>query len=180
MLSETNNKPQRLKSTWWGIILIIVLLPIVLNFILQIPHFTPIVGNNETWLNFWVTYISAVASFAMVFITWRTLRQMKLQWNEEQRARLVFSIDAIQGIYVLKIRNVGKSDAYKICIKFNDNYIKCILANSIRETYEKLQTKAFFLEEEKTRYLYISNLYSSNSSTSTYGKQTFSNVDINN
>lgn len=170
-----------IKKYWWALLIAVVAItaPFIINWAILQPQKFEVVGDGTHWLGFWATYISAIASFTMVFITWRTLRQMQLQWNEEQRARLVFSIDAMQGIYVLKIRNIGKSDAYKISIKFNDDYIKCILADSIRETYEKLQAHSFSLESEKTRYLYISNTNSSKASTHNYGKQSFSNMEVN-
>lgn len=171
-----------IKKYGWVLLIIVVTItaPFVINWVILQPQRFEVVGDGTHWLGFWATYISAIASFAMVFITWMTLRQMQLQWNEEHRARLIFSIDAMQGIYVLKIRNVGKSDAYKVSIKFNDDFIKCILADSIRETYEKLQTRSFSLESEKTRYLYISSTNSSKSSTHTYGNQSFSNTEVNN
>lgn len=97
-------------------IIVIILIPIILNWTIKMPAFFEFVGLDTDWLNFWVTYISAVASFAMVFITWHALKQndrllqqnddllqqnkrqlqqnkaqlkeMKQQWDKENKPRL--------------------------------------------------------------------------------------------
>lgn len=66
-------------------IIVIILIPIILNWTIKMPAFFEFVGLDTDWLNFWVTYISAVASFAMVFITWHALKQNDrlLQQNDK-------------------------------------------------------------------------------------------------
>lgn len=66
-------------------IIVIILIPIILNWTIKMPAFFEFVGLDTDWLNFWVTYISAVASFAMVFITWHALKQNDrlLQQNDD-------------------------------------------------------------------------------------------------
>lgn len=173
-------------SCWILLALALVLLPLGINFLILIPQQFPVAGNGADWLSFWTTYISAMASFAMVFITWRTLQQskvqqedLKMQWEDEQRARLNFTIDIAQEVYVLKIRNVGKSDAYKIKIKINEEFIDCITAKSIKEIYAKLQKTSFCIESGQTRFIYISRFQSDNTSTLKIGDEFFSNKDIN-
>lgn len=87
-----------LKRHWWIILLfllIAILFPLVLNWVMQKPAIFKYVGDSADWLGFWAAYISAIASFAMVIITWMTLSQnkaqlneMKRQWEEEHRPRL--------------------------------------------------------------------------------------------
>lgn len=55
------------KRYWWIAVLVLVL-PVVINFVLQIPTFTPIVGDSETWLSFWGGYLGAVVSAGVAFI----------------------------------------------------------------------------------------------------------------
>lgn len=124
------------KNTWdlikgflwkyWVVIFIaaIVLIPILLNWVIQWQSFFEFVGKDTDWLMFWVTYISAIASFAMVFITWRTLQQnkeqlneLKRQWEEENRPRL--EIYFVEDNFMawgqrLEILNIGKQPAYDI------------------------------------------------------------------
>lgn len=117
------------KNTWdlikgflwkyWVVIFIaaIVLIPILLNWVIQWQSFFEFVGKDTDWLMFWVTYISAIASFAMVFITWRTLKQneeqlneIKRQWEEQNRPILSFKIIYINSVFYLKVENTGKGN----------------------------------------------------------------------
>lgn len=96
-MSKQKNKCDLIKEFLWKykvtiFIATIVLIPILLNWLIQWQSFFEFVGEDTDWLGFWVTYISAIASFAMVFITWRTLQQnkeqlneLKRQWNEQNK-----------------------------------------------------------------------------------------------
>ena len=71
----------------WGLIItaLIVGIPCLINYLILQPQQFNIVGDGTTWLSFWVTYIGAIASFAMVLITWWTLKQNKtaLKQNDD-------------------------------------------------------------------------------------------------
>ena len=56
-----------LKKYWW-VIPFILLLPFVINFILLIPAFSPIVGDNTDWLYFWGGYLGAIISAGVAFV----------------------------------------------------------------------------------------------------------------
>ena len=56
-----------MKKYWW-IALVILLMPIALNFILLTPSFTAIVGDEIAWLSFWGGYLGAIISTAAAFI----------------------------------------------------------------------------------------------------------------
>lgn len=113
--------------------LIVLLFPIVLNWLIMMPSFFNFVGEGVDWLNFWITYLSAIASFAMVFITWRTLKQnteqlstMKKQWGFEHQPQIElyfvkgdnYIVDGttcgIAEKLVLEIVNIGHSIAKDI------------------------------------------------------------------
>ena len=73
---------------WLIMVLVIaffVLLPFLLNWILQKPSFTSVVGNEETWLSFWAKYIGAILTAIMVVATFITIRRTaninKTQWK---------------------------------------------------------------------------------------------------
>lgn len=55
------------KRYWWIAILVLVL-PVVMNRILQIPAFTHIVGDSESWLSFWGGYLGAIISAGVAFV----------------------------------------------------------------------------------------------------------------
>lgn len=125
-----------LKKYWVIFLMIALLIPIILNFILIIPAFTNIVGTETDWLEFWGTYLSAIASFVMVFTTWKTLEQnreqlnlMKKQWEDEHRPLLDIYIvkeDFLQKGYTIEILNIGNSPAINIGCTFDDELLKKI------------------------------------------------------
>ena len=85
-----------IKRYWWCFLIALILTPIILNFVLLIPAFTPIVGDNNTWLMFLGSLIGALASFIMIFFTALTLKQnkeqlevLKKQWREEHTPIIV-------------------------------------------------------------------------------------------
>lgn len=120
-MNEQKNKWDLIKEflwKYWVVIFIaaIVLIPILLNWVIQWQSFFEFVGKDTDWLMFWVTYISAIASFAMVFITWRALQQnkeqleeIKRQWNEQNKPILSFKIIYLNNVFYLKAENTGKS-----------------------------------------------------------------------
>ncbi len=62
----------------WGLICILVLIPILLYIGLSSPCGFNAVGGEDApkvWLGFWATYIGAIASFVMVYYTYKTLLQ---------------------------------------------------------------------------------------------------------
>lgn len=92
------------------IIVLTLLFPFFLNWVLQFKAFLPVVGDSVTWLTFWPVYLSDIASFGMIYFTYRSLQQnmkqmdeMRRQREEEERARLVFSVIVYQHAFMLKI-----------------------------------------------------------------------------
>lgn len=100
------------KEKQLGVIIIaivaLLVFPILLNWILQQNAIVPVVGDGTTWLAFWPVYLSAVASFGMIYFTYKSLQQnkkqleqMRIQREEEERARLVFSVIVYQQAFML-------------------------------------------------------------------------------
>lgn len=102
-----------LEKYWWILfIIVIILIPIVLNCVIKIPAQFEFVGKDTDWLDFWVSYISAIASFAMVFITWFTLKQnqeqiteLKRQWNELNTPKVYCSFEKDKEFLLLVLSN---------------------------------------------------------------------------
>ena len=97
---------------------LLLIIPIILNFVLQIPSHFPIIGDSQTWLSFWASYIGAIASFAMIAVTFLTLKQnqaqlneIKRQWEEEHRPHLVCRIIVNKKAFILQISNPSQFDA---------------------------------------------------------------------
>ncbi|WP_434504338.1 hypothetical protein [Prevotella sp.] len=72
-----------LRKKYWYVILIVffLLFPLLLNyFVTRNSVFDyKVAGKPSDWILFWVTYLSSIASLAMVVITWWTLKQNKIQ-----------------------------------------------------------------------------------------------------
>lgn len=143
------------------VVISIVLFPFFLNWALGMKAFVSVVGDSTTWLSFWPVYLSAIASFGMIFFTYLSLKQNKKQIEElqrqreeEERARIVFSVVVYQFAFMLKISNIGKRNVYNAVINFNEDFLSELLQERFQEGYRQL-SKPFFVEAGTSRYLYI-------------------------
>ena len=105
---------------------------------------------NLTWNN--SISISDIADLSMAFFALATLifslwqtYQMRKQQQEEERARLLFSIISYKGLFLLKISNIGKRTAYNIKIKVDGDFIENHFSKNIKKEYEELAKTAFVL-----------------------------------
>ena len=171
------------------LITLFCIIPLGINLLIGLPKNSlpfHVVGNDISWLSFWAAYLSAAATFIMVIFTWLTLKQngeqleeLKRQWNEKYRARLSFSIVSKQGLFMLKIANVGKETAYNIRLTFSDDFIESLLANSTKEIYRKLNRKSFIIEPNTDKFFYLSPIYGNSSVKFNRTNEEFSAEDIN-
>ena len=79
--------------------------PLLLNLLLVIPTPTkwPVIGDASDWLLFWATYITSLASFAMVIAAYETLKESRKQWELANTAHI--AVTAFQDKYhQVKIR----------------------------------------------------------------------------
>lgn len=126
--------------------------------ILQPSDLKFIDAENKTgalWLGFWATFLSAIASFAMVFITWLSLRQMQRQWEEQNRPYLVFDIVVVDNFFLLQVENVGRSIARNINVRLDDKF--CLILkehNGFITLFESnsIEKTLFDLGVNKSRY----------------------------
>jgi len=168
------------KKYWYSLVIIVISLPLVLNYFVTREKLFDynVAGDTKDWVSFWITYLSSIASLAMVVITWWTLKQSKLQNDalfkqnheqleeikkereedlkekkEMQRARLVFDIIVYQTAYYLRIINIGKENAFNVSIKVNDEFINNIEEKQ-REIFKSMQNP-FFVPIDKPKYFFI-------------------------
>lgn len=141
-----------IKKYWWCFIIALIVVPIALNFILLVPAVTPIVGDNQTWLSFIGTLIGALASFAMIFFTAKTLEQnnqqlkeMKRQWEEDHRPHLYGRIVAYKHMYFYQIYNAGSKDAYNVSLKINSEFA-CQIPEDYKYIFDEMQQFPFFIQ----------------------------------
>ena len=100
-----------------GLILLIIVAPIMINWLILRERQFEIVGSGTDWLQFWPVYLSAVGTIAMTIVTYCTIkanqRQMKSMIASEG-AQLVFSLYSDYEYVLLKVTNVGRSVARNI------------------------------------------------------------------
>lgn len=124
-----------IRKYWWYFVIGFIIVPIILNTILLIPAFTPIVGDNTVWLSFFGSLIGALASFVMIFFTAKTLEQnkqqleeLKRQWDEEHLPYLSCQLIPSNSWFKLRVLNsanvVAKSVSINIenCLENEDIY----------------------------------------------------------
>lgn len=155
-----NNKE---KHIWRLILLMVILLlfPILLNWILQQEAIVSVVGDETAWLSFWPVYLSAVASFGMIYFTYKSLQQnkkqleqMRIQREEEERARIVFSVIVYQQAFMLKMSNIGKRNVVNAEINFNEDFLNELKQENFKTAFKQLSSP-FFIEAGKSRYLFL-------------------------
>ena len=141
------------------IILIMLLLPLGINALYLIStKYTILYGPSE-WSGFWATYLAAIASFAMVFITWLTLKknkeqndaimkqnkeqldEMKRQWEEDHRPRIevYFTHESVcSHKQCIEILNIGSSIAKDITVQLSDQMITLTNSHLAQDALRKL------------------------------------------
>lgn len=156
-----------IKKYWLIIVIVVVLLflPLLINLCYYWESNCTALHTPSAWATFWATYLSAIASFTMIYFTWKTLKEMQRQWNETNRARLTFAIVAYDGLFLLKITNSGTITAYNIIVKFNNEFINTHFSNYIKERLVSLGRKPFCIEAGVSKYYYISPTYTEGTCT---------------
>lgn len=78
--------PNKMKN--WHLILIslgILILPLVINFVILLPKFFPVVGDGTNWLSFWAGYTGSIVTAGIaMFVLWKQLKQNHEE-NEDNR-----------------------------------------------------------------------------------------------
>lgn len=133
MQSNSTKKRQILPNIWLIVAFIFLLVgtPILLDFILSrnnpIPQI-PIVGDSKDWLTFWGAYIGALASFVMVVVAYKTLKnnsdqlkELKRQWEERNTPYLSCALSVYDGVLVIEIVNSSDIHAKNVKCKIENH-----------------------------------------------------------
>ncbi|MCI1741199.1 MAG: hypothetical protein LKI18_02195 [Prevotella sp.] len=159
-------------------LVLIALTPLLINYLILQPKRFQFIGNGKDWLLFWSTYISAIASFLMVVITWLTLKQnreqlyqMKKQWEKNSRPYISVSINKfihtqvpkgnknpnITNInkYLLIIENTGISSATDLSIKFDLNSSSRIYCRTVTDRIKEIEDKKFEIKGKDKIQLFL-------------------------
>lgn len=101
MASSKHRQTNIIKIIFWSLFSVFaILFPYILNSLIIKPRIFPVAGTPSDWLNFWGTYISSIASAAMLFIALKNIReshkensdnrliQVKMMIYEEEKAHI--------------------------------------------------------------------------------------------
>ncbi|MBO6030604.1 MAG: hypothetical protein J6Q22_03965 [Prevotella sp.] len=110
--------------------------PFLLNWLVMVKTSFPVAGNPDTWIAFWPSYLSAIASFGMIALTIITLyynnktlsnnieqlNELKRQWEEEHKPNIVVSYNMIDNVAYLRLVNTSKTEIRNLTIS-GDFYV---------------------------------------------------------
>ncbi len=154
---ELHSCPNKSKFTEWIrkhhkfvvfiLIIFLLFLPLIINWLYKWETDCKVLHSPSSWAIYWATYLAAIASFAMVFVTWRTLRQnknqldeLKRQWEEEHKPNVLiylvrgFLSDSVD----IEILNIGKSPAKNILFKIDCSIFDDIPLDTVKENLKKI------------------------------------------
>lgn len=143
-------KLKRSNNDIWIIVIVLVVacaFPFLLNWVLLLPAKCRIVGNEETWLGFWATYVGAILTALMVVATFITIRktvnlslsQRKIDWLHsfrEASADLIRSVDVNMVNSLVQSITFGESSVAAekgYALAKDVNYSSFILTSLLKE-----------------------------------------------
>lgn len=153
-------------------IVVICVIPYTINCLILKQTQFDIVGDGTHWLSFWASYLAAIASFAMVFITWLTLKkskeqndailkqnedqlkEMKRQWEEDHRPKIeayLIKGSTIADKREIEFVNIGASPAEDFIFHLDSQFIDgAPIEEKAKEALRKLgnATPAFLFPHE--------------------------------
>ncbi|MBR5352828.1 MAG: hypothetical protein IK126_03870 [Bacteroidales bacterium] len=130
----------KLKKNWWKILLFIFLIsiiPVSLNIVLGSNnpfHRFSIIGDPKDWLTFWGVYLGSIGTLIMAVIAFSSLKQndllakqnedqlkeIKRQWEEQNRARLSCSLAIGKDCIYIEIKNIASVPAHNVNVSLED------------------------------------------------------------
>lgn len=141
-------------------LVVIVVVPILLNCILVQQRFCDnIIGNDETWLTFWGSYLGNIIAVVVPFvILWKEIKFNKLEANKERKYQEIVRIktDLSEKVSAVNFSLIIKSmldtdivhqkeiqrlqDLNESFIKLT-NIVKMLYGYSRREEEKKVQSR---------------------------------------
>ena len=117
----------KIKKRLWVYISLIFIIPIILNFILLIPAFLPIVGNQTDWLRFWATYLGIIIAIiipsAVCYFSLRENRRARREQIKIEELKL-FKESCVRCICNYNINIFSKTIANCINLEDIERYMK--------------------------------------------------------
>lgn len=160
-------------------LVILIIVPFAINLFIQLPAQFDVVGEPVNWLMFWPTYISAAASFFMIYVTYLSLKQnrkqldeMKRQWDYDHKKELVAYLVVHNKYFYLCIKNT--SIVPIINIHASITHIPSGIHKPYAEFLNNFNNSIFSIEAGGCRYI---NTYVLNSCSPGYSSNNDFNAD---
>lgn len=105
------------------------------------------------------TGIAAISSIILLGITWYQIHLMKKQKVEDERPRLIVSIEPWHDMFLLKIVNVGVLTAYNITISLAGRFIDEHYSKWAKSMLKSISDNPFILTGGASKFFYLSSKY---------------------
>lgn len=160
--------------SFWKIVFVIAVLlivPFVINFLIQIPRFTDVIGEEKDWLAFHGSYIGAIVGAGISFlIMYRTLEYHKkedryrhnIEWLNNFRMVCVDYLSSynLDNVYsILNELTIDAEIAYNHCINYKKQLInkETMMSLTVTKTQDDNLSKLFdklqsFQEQYRSRF----------------------------
>lgn len=144
-------------------IILLLCLPVLINYCYKWETDCKFLQSPSPWATYWATYLAAIASFAMVFVTWLTLNQnkdqldeLKKQWEEEHKPNVLIYLvrGHLSDSVDIEILNIGKSPAKNILFNIDCSIFDDIPLDMVKENLMKIGNSrpSFLLPNESLTF----------------------------
>ena len=121
--------------------------------------------------------ISSIVTTIMAILAGATLWISYKQRRDDLRARLLFEVISWEGLFLLKVSNVGKEPAYSVRLNITGAPIEENYSNNTRKIFEELKKRTIVMAPGKSIYFMLSNVYGN--SIHKIGNESFSSEQVN-
>lgn len=123
--------------------------------------------------------VSSITSVIMMGIALLTLWVTYQQHRDELRARLSFEIISWNGLFLLKITNVGKESAYNIKLTFSGEFLENHFSNEIKDEFAVISARTFTMTAGRDLHYLLTPIWKTRDSTFHIGKEEYGSKEIN-
>lgn len=106
-----------------------------------------------------VSAIMAIATFWTILESRRQLNEMKRQWNEDHRPRLIISVISTDEYFMFKVENVGNDLARNVKFKFNEFLKEKLVSQSSCNYFRDIENKVYHLSPGASKHFLIISTY---------------------
>lgn len=102
-----------------------------------------------------VSSIMAIATFWTIYESRRQFKEMKRQWDEDHRPRLIISVISTDDYFMFKVENIGRDLAKNVKFKFNAFLKERLVSKSSCEYFRSIEDKVYHLSPGANKYFMI-------------------------